>query len=446
MFITYSFCDDFCFFAISSKNVCKLYANLGYLHTDTHIMNSVTTAIILDTRRQKKDGTYPVKLRVTFRRKQKMYGTVFSLTQEDFDKAMVDPKPRKENKEIMLKLTTVEKRAIDIIDKLKDFTFQAFESQFLEQTRNWESVFHAYQDYYENLTSQGQIRTANNYQTAARSIQEFNQQRDLQFADVTPDFLKKYEKWMLDRGRSVTTVSIYLRTLRTLFNEAIQRDIVSSDLYPFGKRKYQVPAYRNVKKALTLAEIGKIYKHPVKEGSNQQQAKDYWMFSYICNGINIKDIALLKYSNIDGDKIIFIRSKTQTTSRKDLKPIVAVLNDEAKAIISRWGNQPDLPDSYVFPILYEGLTPAQQIHRVKGKIKLINKYMKEIALACGIEKPVTTYTARHSFSTVLKRSGAPTEFISESLGHNNLKTTENYLDSFEDTVKKEYAERLMDFE
>jgi len=43
------------------------------------------------------------------------------------------------------------------------------------------------------------------------------------------------------------------------------------------------------------------------------------------------------------------------------------------------------------------------------------------------------------------RGGVPTEFISESLGHMNLKTTENYLDSFEDETKEKYAKTLTDF-
>jgi len=46
---------------------------------------------------------------------------------------------------------------------------------------------------------------------------------------------------------------------------------------------------------------------------------------------------------------------------------------------------------------------------------------------------------------VLKRSGAPIEFISESLGHNNLRTTESYLDSFEDDTKESFQRKLLDF-
>ena len=69
--------------------------------------------------------------------------------------------------------------------------------------------------------------------------------------------------------------------------------------------------------------------------------------------------------------------------------------------------------------------------------------MKEIGKEIGFDKPLTTYAARHSFATVLKRSGAPIEFISESLGHKSLQTTEAYLDSFEDSSMKKFMENLI---
>jgi len=71
--------------------------------------------------------------------------------------------------------------------------------------------------------------------------------------------------------------------------------------------------------------------------------------------------------------------------------------------------------------------------------------MKQIGEALEIDKPLTTYAARHSFATVLKRSGASIEFISESLGHKNVQTTENYLDSFELETKLEMQKSLLNF-
>ena len=59
---------------------------------------------------------------------------------------------------------------------------------------------------------------------------------------------------------------------------------------------------------------------------------------------------------------------------------------------------------------------------------------------------VTTYTARHSFATTLKRSGVNVSFISEAMGHKDIKTTENYLGSIEETDRNKIANILTNFD
>ncbi len=71
--------------------------------------------------------------------------------------------------------------------------------------------------------------------------------------------------------------------------------------------------------------------------------------------------------------------------------------------------------------------------------------MKKVGLELGCQTKLTTYVARHSFATVLKRSGASIPFISECLGHKDTKTTENYLDSFEHSMKESYQKQLLNF-
>lgn len=66
--------------------------------------------------------------------------------------------------------------------------------------------------------------------------------------------------------------------------------------------------------------------------------------------------------------------------------------------------------------------------------------MKVVARELGIKDNITTYTARHSYATTLKRSRANIAYISESLGHNDLSTTEHYLASFEREERKELNE------
>ncbi|MDX5422272.1 MAG: site-specific integrase [Hymenobacteraceae bacterium] len=430
-------------------------------------MIPVLTSVILDTRRALKDGSFPVRLRLTYQRQRKYYNTGYSLSEVEFSKVQAE-KPKGRYKELRIAFQAIEQKAIGIIRNLDVFTFEQFEKKYLNTTAKNE-VFSAFEHQIKKLSEEGRVGTASSYESASFSLLSFIQKepltrnkglsrakaiekresllrkrKPLAYSAITVDFLMRYEKWMLQNGNSITTIGIYLRALRAIYNTAIATGEVDADLYPFGKRKYQIPSGRNVKKALSLADIEKIFSYqPASE--SEGRARDLWIFSYLCNGINVKDIARLKYKQLDQEKITFVRAKTERTSRQNIKTIAAMRTPEIDAIIKRWGNKPAYSDAYVFPLLEPGLSAERERAKIQHTTKTINKYIKRVAAAVGIEKNVSTYTARHSFSTVLKRAGAPIELISESLGHSNLKTTENYLDSFENNVKKQFAARLTDF-
>lgn len=269
---------------------------------------------------------------------------------------------------------------------------------------------------------------------------------NIRFTDITVSYLNQYEQWMINVNQnSKTTVGIKLRSLRAVFNEAIENGVIKrTKCYPFGRRKYQIPTSRNVKKALDLSDVQKIYEYePTDE--DDRKAKYYWLFCYFGNGMNPKDMAHLKYKNIDGEFIHFIRAKTERTTRNDPKLITVYYNDDMQKIVEEWGTKDKSPNNFIFPILHPNDDLMRQFNHVKSLVKFVNDGMSNIVKQLNINKKVTNIVSRHTFSTVLKRSGASTEFIQESLGHADKKTTENYLDSFEKVVKKEFASRLTAF-
>ncbi|MES2387841.1 MAG: site-specific integrase [Bacteroidota bacterium] len=403
---------------------------------------------MLDERKQKKDGTYPLKLRITHLRKRYYFGIDESLTPEDWKK-VTEAKGRGRLKELSNRIADIEAKARQIIDGLGAFTIKRFEDVYngvpvqdsgtsIPKDRTVYKVFDAY---VANLRAEDRAGTASSYNTALVSLRKFSDSP--YFEDITPTFLTKYEKTMTDSGNSLTTVGMYLRALRTIFNYAIEKGIVQSNFYPFGKRKYQIPTGANVKKALTKDDVVKITNYkPKNPGTIEEQARDLWLLIYACNGMNIKDLCNLKYSNIQGNKISFIRQKTERTTRSNPKPVIAHLPEIAVAIIERWGQKPKHPDTYIFRFYEPGMDAERRFVVSKQVVHNINRWLKTISAELGIEIPVTTYTARHTFSTVLKRSGASIEFISESLGHTDMRTTESYLASFEDDLREEMSKRL----
>ncbi|MCB9230775.1 MAG: site-specific integrase [Bacteroidia bacterium] len=410
------------------------------------MQNQVSTGIYLDTRRQLKDGSYPTKLRVTFQRDSKFYATGISLTAEDFDKTK-GARPRDEHKNNKFAFAEIEKRALEVIAKIHPFNFEEFEARYLNKTKDGEGVVGLFLSRIADLENEGSFGTAMVYRNAMDSLNLFEggtkeKRANIKFSKITVTFLRKFENWMEEKGNGKTTISMYMRQVRSIFNLAIRKKYIDRDYYPFGKDLYTIPTGRKGKIALTLAEIKKLVTYDAPAGSQLEFARDMWFFSYLCNGANIKDIARLKYKNVASDRISFIRAKTE---KKSLKEITAVILPQTREILDRHGLKADSPESFVFPIVPAGIDKKTARAKRQQAIKQINKYIRIIAKEAGIEKDVTTYTARHSFATVLKRSGKDISFISESLGHSSMKTTENYLNDFEFEQKEENAKALINF-
>ncbi len=430
--------------------------------------NEVTTKIILETWRSLKDSTFSVKLRVTHNRKQKFYilkdenKRSLSMTKEGFIKVIgvEAPEPEKkrkrltkDEKELRLHINELEKEARDVIKSIPAFTFEAFEAKYFNKKTDQTDVFSSLETRAKELREEGRISTAVTFECTLNSLKAFHLKKSLPFENITILFLRKYEQWMTTKikktdnreereANSLTTVGMYLRNVRAVYNRARREGVLKDIQYPFGEGGYQIPTGTNRKKALTQLEVGKILNYDATEGSPEEMYRDFWMFSYLCNGINVKDMARITYKDIDGDIINITRAKTERETRRNPKPITIIITRQIGQIIDKWGNKPAFPDTYLLPILIPGITPEVEYRRIQDVTKLINRYMSTLAAKLEIPMKVTTYTARHSYATVLKRSGASTEFISESLGHRNLQTTENYLADFEIEEKRKWAEKV----
>ena len=411
-----------------------------------------TAAVVLDTRRQKANGTYPIRLRLTYQRERKYYTIKLDdLTSNDWEKLKILGKLKdKRLIEIRSKIGDYESLARNVIKTIPRFTFARFEEGFftdhsIDAKSSADDIFQMFKEVAEKLRQQGRVSTATGYDTAANSLRTF--QGKLRVSDVTSAFLEDYESEQRRQGKSPTTVGIYLRNLRAIVRIAQKMKLLTDDEYPFGKGRYEIPAARNIKKALKLSEIEKIYNYQTEEGSAAHRAKDFWLFSYLCNGINVKDICRLRWKDVSNDNITFIRAKTARTKKSELKPVLAVLTPALQAIINRQATSVRNFEAYVFPILPSNVTPQRERELVQYLTRSINKYIRRIAAELGISKPVTTYTARHSFATVLKRSGASNEYIGEQLSHSSLRSTASYIDSIDDEdVKLKYANKLLDFQ
>ena len=407
---------------------------------------AATTSIVLDKRIQRKDGTYAVKLRITFQRITKYYPLGIYLTPEEWEKVNGE-KPRNDYKNHKVFFNKIELKAINTIKSLPTFSFESFTRVFNRQTDLSKDVFWMFDDYINELKRNKRFGTADSYGNAKSSFKAFLGTKNrikLRFGDITPEWLQDYEDWMLSQGKSITTVGIYNRSLRKIINNAIDDGHFNKEFYPFGKRKYQIPGGRNIKKALSLDQIQQLYEYtPANEA--ESSSLNLWLLSYLCNGANIQDLARLQFKNIGANSLVFIRQKTKRTTKHDLQPVLVSLIPETKELIKKLAITQVTENDFMLGIINGKETEDIQRAKIKQATKVANKHLKRIGEKLGLPVKLTLGVARHSWATVMKNLGASDELVSEGLGHQMLSTTKSYLASFEDKIREKYQSKLLKF-
>ena len=297
---------------------------------------------------------------------------------------------------------------------------------------NKNDVFSAFAARIAELRASGQVGNANVYECSMNSIKSHNGANRLPFNRVTKSWLKGYEDAMIKAGKSATTRSMYLRCLRAIIN-------LSGAVSPFGKDKYQIMNGSGRKMALMKPQIKKMMTYSVISGSTTDKMRSFFYFSYRANGMNIRDLVLLKWDNIKYGVIEFVRAKTARTGSTE-RIIKAPVLPEIQEIIDKWG---DTASEYVFGYINKSMTPDEVLLTTKNLTRLMNKHLAIITKATGLPK-ISTYTARHSYATNLLRAGAPVELISGQLGHSRITTTQSYLEGFDMDDIYKYNKTLSD--
>lgn len=383
------------------------------------------------------NGESPLMIRVCKNGKKKYQSLGISIKVEQWDFKTNQPKAKCPNRDRIIllineKISEIQKAALDKKIAGKDFTA----TTLIESTTNkttCKTVGEYYLTYIQNLKKENRIRYAGMFEVSYSSFIKFNKHLDIPFSDIDIAWLKRYELWMKEQNLSISTISTRIRHLRAVFNLAITEHSIKNDCYPFHSYKVSKLNKQTAKRALSKQDILKVMQY--KAASPMEcLAIDVFVFSYLNAGINFIDISKLKHSNIIENQLTYNREKTK-------KLISIPLQAEALEIIAKYKN---VKSPYLFPVLSPfhktEIQIANRLHKILAKI---NKHLKHIGKKLELPIPLTTYVARHSYATVLKRAGVSTSIISESLGHSSEKITQVYLDSFDSTQINEAMKNLL---
>ncbi len=401
-------------------------------------MNTATVKILLHGKPMS-ENKKRVYLRITKNRKSKYISLGLECLESNFINGTFTKKHKNHqtDNEILMRFNT---RALEIIRNFRvnelDFSLTQFEDEFRGIKVKDHSVRSFFEEIIEEMVRAGKMGNAKAYVETKKSLLKFSND-SLNFKNIDLTFLEKYEVHLREKGGGNGGISVKMRTIRALFNKAIDRGLIEKNSYPFNKYKISKLKSKTHKTALSIDELRKLKNVDLKERPDLRDTYLYFMFSLYTRGMNFHDMMQLEWSNVQNGRIFYIRSKTKGKIHleilENVEEILAFYRAQAR------------PTKYVFPILLkENLTPKQIQYRKQKVLHQYNKNLKELALLAGINKNLTSYVARHSFATILKMSGTPIEKISEMMGHADVSITETYLKEFSNEDLDAENRKLLD--
>ena len=349
-----------------------------------------TVKIVLRKDKKLSSGEHPVYLRITFNRKVKYYvlkdnSITISCEYKKWNTVIGRFNRDKQTNQFLdqyeLKANTI-LRDFEIVE----FSFHAFEDRFFKKYDS-QNVISFINDLIDKLKSENRIGSAHSYKDTRNRLLEYRPK--VLFAEIDLKFLEGLEMYLTDKGNSINSIGLYMRTLRAIYNKAIEAGLIKGDGYPF--KKYKIKTGTPTKRALSKEDIIKLMKYRAKDGTSSWHSLHYFLFSYFTRGMNLKDMALLKWKkNIPDDRIVYVRAKTANT-KKSLDPSIIKIEPEIQNILMCYSTDRE----YVFPILEPGLSAPTTRYRIHRTLKRISKDVSAIASELKIKQAenITHYWA-----------------------------------------------------
>jgi site-specific recombinase XerD len=356
------------------------------------------------------NGEHPIVLRISQDKVRKYVFLGISSPIELWDSKKNAPKRNHPNKELIEKIIIqaintyrTKLLELELVSQQKVVTpsilIQAVEADRGKKATS--TVFSFFDLIIARFLQAGKVGNANVYTDTKRSLKNFTAKTDLFFTDIDQKFLNNYEVFLRGANLAETSMSVYFRTLRALFNKAIQENLINVNIYPF--KEFSVAKFNTAtkKRAITREEMKRIEDLEIDPASSLAEARRYFLFSFYALGINFRDTAELQWKDLVNDYIVYTRAKTgRIIQFKLLSP--------AKAIIEHY--RPTTgghPENYIFPFLNRltHITPLQIDNRVTKVLTKVNRDLKEIGRLAWTGAKLTTNVSRHSCATGLRDMG-----------------------------------------
>jgi integrase len=395
--------------------------------------------LILDTRRIKKDKTFPLVFRISIKTAYRDISTGFSCKESDWNQrtnslkethpnsAVIAPRIKELELEYLAKLIEFEKLNPGIAD------VQRIKEYLISTPKQTHTVSSFWLEEIKDLKKAGKYggaRVSNESYLAISRVKSLN----IAFEAVDYNFLKQIETEFLSSGKGVNTISVYLRALRAIYNKAINSKLTDFKHYPF--RTFKIKKAKTLPRTLNIEELRRIFHLQVNKTSYLYESLLIGKLIFLLIGINYKDLMTLTGENIKGDRLIYRRSKTKRLYSIKLLPeavdIFTYFSEKKKANLLGTFSQKEFEDK------------QKLSETIRWKNKNFNVHLEHLGLMAGCKEKLTSYVFRYTWANIAKQLGYSKDLIAEALGHEyGNKVTGIYLEAFDKELIDEMNEKVI---
>lgn len=399
----------------------------------------ISLKLTLDKRRKKNDNTYPLIFRLTCNGQSRDIKTGYSVKETDWnvrtnfikeahqDYTSLAPRIKELKFQYLTKLGEYEKASRNIdLQEAKEFIVRSPKVKV--------NVFSFWKEEITHLKKANRIGGSHIYSESLVAIDKVKS-LTIPFEKLDYNFLKEIETDYLSRGVKINTLSLHLRTLRAIYNKAINSKVVSFEHYPF--RHYRIRKEKTRPRTIGLEEMKSYFNLKIDKTS---YLYDSWLIGqlmFMLMGINFKDLVMLTEADLRGNRVFYKRAKTKKLySIKLLSRAQEILKylkkEESPTLLGKLTKE-------------ELLNKAEFTLLIRQKNKVFNAHLNKIGNTIGCKEKLTGYVFRYTWANVAKQLNFSKDLIAEALGHEyGNRVTGIYLEGYDLEMVDEMNKRILD--
>lgn len=286
----------------------------------------------------------------------------------------------------------------------------------------------------QRLIDEHREGTAHVCKSTLNRILKFTGGREVPFKAITPAWLAAFERELRADNLRDNTISTYMRSLRSVVNQAVEKRLAKPVPYLF--KHVHTGIVGGPSRALpeeTWQLIARKPERPLPEAL--EEARALFILLFLLRGLPFADLVRLRRCDLTDNTIRICRRKTRTS-------LVITVEPEAMEIIKRYSH-PDPDSLYLFPFIVE--EDKDEYGQYQRALRLFNCRLEMLAILLGINVKLSSYTPRHSWATIANYHRFDKKLISNSMGHSSLEVTEKYFRAFKEAEIRKMNQQIISY-